>query len=54
MRLLVYNYYRKLNGWHPRQVDELELDEVEWLPVLEAASVEASEIIQKEIQAQSK
>jgi len=35
--MLVYNWYARARNWHPRQVDELHLDEMEWLPIIEEA-----------------
>ena len=50
--MIVYNWFARARGWHPRQVDELEPDEVEWLPLLEEACQQASDVIQKEVDAQ--
>lgn len=36
-RMLVYNWFARTRNWHPRQVDELYLAEMEWLPILEEA-----------------
>jgi hypothetical protein len=46
--MLIYNWFARARNWHPRQVDELGLDEMEWLPVLEEAVLAASEQIAKE------
>lgn len=54
MRMIIYNWYARSHNWHPRLVDELDLDEVEWLPLMEEAVHQAQEVIQKEIEAQSK
>jgi hypothetical protein len=51
--MVVYNWFARARNWPPRVVDELDLDEVEWLPLLEEACQQASEVIQKEIEAQS-
>jgi len=37
------HWFAKTRGWHPRQVDELTLDEMHWLPIMEAAGNEAVE-----------
>lgn len=50
--MVVYNWYARCHHWPPRVVDELDLDEVEWIPLLEEACMQASEVIQKEIDAQ--
>jgi hypothetical protein len=36
-RMLVYDFFAESRHWTPRQVDELTLDEVFWLPLVEAA-----------------
>lgn len=36
-KMLVYNWFRRTSNWHPRQVDELSLEEMEWLPLIEEA-----------------
>jgi hypothetical protein len=51
--MLAYNFFGRSRNWHPRQVDELDLDEVEWLPLLEEACLQASDVIRKEEQAQN-
>lgn len=50
--MIIYNWFARAHDWPPRVVDELELDEVEWLPLLEEAVMQASEVIQKEMEAQ--
>ena len=35
--MLVYNWFARARNWTPRQVDELRLDEMEWLPIIEEA-----------------
>lgn len=50
--MMVYNWFARNRNWHPRQVDELDLDEVEWLPLLEEACLQAADVIRKEEQAQ--
>lgn len=54
MRMIIYNWFGRARQWTPRQVDELELDELEYLPLMEEACLEASDIIQKEVEAQNK
>lgn len=41
--MLVYDMFARLHGWTPRQVDELSLDEVYWLPVITEARNLAAE-----------
>ena len=36
-------YFARTRQWTPRQVDELTLDELFWLPVMEEASQAAAE-----------
>lgn len=48
----MYNWFARAHDWSPRMVDELELEEVEWLPLMEEAAQQAQETIQKEIDAQ--
>lgn len=50
--MIIYNFFARAHDWSPRVVDELDLDEVEWLPLLEEAAAQASETIQKEMEAQ--
>jgi len=38
----IYHKFSKLKGWTPRQVDELTLEEMYWLPILEDAESIAS------------
>lgn len=42
-RMLAYNWFARLRGWDPRIVDELTLEEIEWLPVVEEAVQLAAE-----------
>lgn len=51
--MIIYNWFARARSWTPRQVDELDLEEVEWLPLLEEACLQASEVIQKEINSQT-
>jgi hypothetical protein len=37
------HWFAKTRNWHPRQVDELTLDELEWLPIMEQATQDAVE-----------
>jgi hypothetical protein len=47
-KILVYGYFKKDTGWHPREVDELTLEELEWIPIYEEAMYEAREFIRKQ------
>lgn len=47
-KILVYGYFKNNGDWHPRQVDELTLEELEWIPVYNEAISEAREFIQKQ------
>lgn len=47
-KILVYGYFKKDTGWHPREVDELTLEELEWIPIYEEALAEAREFIHKQ------
>jgi hypothetical protein len=40
-RMLAYDRYAGEQDWHPREVDELELDELFWLPVIREAKMTA-------------
>jgi len=42
-RMLVYDQFAEMYGWHPREVDRLDLDELEWLPVVRTAKANAAE-----------
>ena len=50
--MMIYNWYARAYNWSPRVVDELELDEVEWLPLLAEGVAQATETISKEIDSQ--
>lgn len=39
---MVYDMFAEVRGWHPRQVDELTLDELDWLPVMSEARAKAT------------
>jgi hypothetical protein len=52
-KILVYGYFKRNGDWHPRQVDELTLEELEWIPIYEEAIFEAQEYIRKTSQFQS-
>jgi hypothetical protein len=47
-KILVYGYFERNWNWHPRQVDELTLEELEWLPVYDDAVNEAAEFLRKQ------
>lgn len=47
-RMLVYNWFARARGWTPRQVDELTLEEMEWLPLIEEAIQYATEKLRDE------
>ena len=46
-KIFVYGWFKRNGDWHPRQVDELYLDELEWIPVYEEAVSAAEEYINK-------
>lgn len=46
--MMIYHYFARHRGWTPRQVDELELDEIEWLSVLDSAFTIAEERITRQ------
>lgn len=50
VKMLVYNWFARARNWTPRQVDELSLDEMEWLPIIEEAVQLASETAAKQRQ----
>jgi hypothetical protein len=39
--ILLKRWFAKTYGWTPRQVDDLSLDELSWLPLVEQAHDEA-------------
>lgn len=41
--MITYQWFAEAYQWSPRQVDELSLEEVFWLPVLRGAMREAQE-----------
>ena len=51
-KMLLYNWFRRTANWHPREVDELYLDELEWFPIVEEAIQDAVDRISKENNAQ--
>lgn len=51
--MLIYHWFAKTYRWTPRQVDELYLEETEWLPMIGQASSLAEEVLQSEERAQS-
>ena len=44
--MAVKHYFARSRGWTPREVDELTVDEVFWLPVMEEAGQAAAEQVQ--------
>lgn len=36
--MAIKHWFAKTRGWTPRQVDELTLDEIYWLPIMEEAT----------------
>lgn len=50
--MLVYHYFARTLGWTPRQVDELDIEEMDWLPVLTDAFGAAQDRIQAQNSAQ--
>jgi hypothetical protein len=47
-KILVYGYFRKDQGFHPREVDELTLEELDWMPIYDEAMAQAREFIHKQ------
>lgn len=39
--MLIYDKFIQGMDWHPRQIDELSLDEEFWLPVMKEAKADA-------------
>jgi hypothetical protein len=52
-KILVYGYFKKDQGLHPREVDELTLEELEWIPIYDEAMAEAREFIRRQDQYQN-
>jgi len=52
-KIFVYGWFKRNGNWHPREVDELYLDELEWIPIYEAALSDAEEYISKTAEFQS-
>lgn len=50
--MLVYNWFARNKDWHPRIVDTLTIEELEWFPILEEAFSNAEEVISAEMNAQ--
>ncbi len=46
--MFVYGWFKRNGNWHPREVDELYLDELKWLPMYEEAINVAAELISKQ------
>lgn len=51
-KIFVYGWFKRNGNWHPREVDDLYLDELEWIPVYEEAIALAEEYIDKQNQYQ--
>jgi hypothetical protein len=47
-KIMVYGWFKRNGDWHPREVDELYLDELEWIPIYEQAVDEAVEYVRKQ------
>jgi hypothetical protein len=45
-RMLVYDRYAGSGEWNPRIVDELELDELFWMPIIHEAKMIAAGQVQ--------
>ena len=41
--MLAYDFFANQYSWTPREVDELSLDEMYWLPILTEARISAQE-----------
>jgi hypothetical protein len=46
-KIFVYGWFKRNGDWHPREVDELYIEELDWIPVYEAALVAAEEYISR-------
>lgn len=44
----IKHWFAKVRGWHPRQVDELSLEEMFWLPLQEEASLMAADQLRED------
>jgi hypothetical protein len=44
-KIFIYGWFKRNGNWHPREVDELYIDELEWIPIYEQAIDEATEYI---------
>lgn len=53
-KIMIYGWFKRNGDWHPREVDELTIEELEWIPIYESAVDEAAEYIRKQDQAQGK
>lgn len=51
--MLVYSWYARTHNWTPQQVDELSMEELEWIPLLAEAIGQAQEVMQKQDEAQN-
>lgn len=52
--MLIYHHFARLRNWTPRQVDELTIEEMDWLPLLEEATTDALEVLEAEHRAQNR
>jgi hypothetical protein len=46
-KIFVYGWFKRNGDWHPREVDELYIEELEWIPVYEEAVSAAEEYISR-------
>ena len=51
-KIFVYGWFKRNGNWHPREVDELYVEELEWIPMYEEALMLAEEYIDKQTKAQ--
>lgn len=49
-KIFIYGWFKRNGDWHPREVDELYLDELDWIPIYEQAIDEAAEFINRQIE----
>lgn len=45
--MVIYDWFAEARGWPPQVVDELDLDQVYWLPILKAARSQAIETLRE-------
>ena len=43
--MFTYRLFAEMYGWTPRQVDELRVDELYWLPIVREAAAAAGEVL---------